>query len=285
MSLQGDPEVLEAFDADLPAEPAFDVSRFRSRVRDIVPAIVLFVVVLALWELAVVVFDIKEFLLPRPSVIVRTLLENWGVIWRAAFATFKEALGGFAVGAAAGALIALGTARWTGFRSGVLPIAIALNSAPIIALAPIMNQWFGLTNPVSKMAVVAIVVFFPVMINTSRGLVEVDPAEVELLESYAAGSSAILRHVRIPSALPYFFAAIKVATVLSVIAAIVAEYFGGPRDVLGVYITQQASLLHIAEAWAAIVVATILGVSLYAAVLVTERLVMPWHVSFREGSG
>ena len=146
-----------------------------------------------------------------------------------------------------------------------------------------MNQWFGLTNPVSKMAVVAVMVFFPVLINTSRGLVEVDAAELELLDSYAATPAEVLRHVRVPSALPFLFAALKVGTVLSVIGAIVAEYFGGPRDVLGVYITQQASLLRIAEAWAAIVVATVLGVVLYATVLALERIVMPWHASFRDG--
>ena len=282
MSLQHDPDVLEAFDADVPGEPQVDVSRVRERLREVAPAIVLFVAALALWELTVIVFDIKEFLLPRPTVILVTLVENWAEIAKAAFATFKEAIGGFVVGAAAGALVALATARWTGFRTGVLPIAIALNSAPIIALAPIMNQWFGLTNPVSKMAVVAIIVFFPVMINTARGLTEVDPAEIELLDSYAASPSEVMRNVRIPSALPFFFAALKVGTVLSVIGAIVAEYFGGPRDVLGVYITQQASLLHIAEAWAAIVVATVLGVAMYTVVLVAERLIMPWHASFRD---
>ncbi len=282
MSLRDDPDVLEAFDADVPGEPQVDVSRLRERLREVAPAIVLFFAALALWELTVIAFGIQEFLLPRPTVIVGTLVDNWTEISKAAFATFEEAVGGFVVGAAAGALVALATARWTGFRTGVLPIAIALNSAPIIALAPIMNQWFGLTNPVSKMAVVAIIVFFPVMINTARGLTEVDPAELELLDSYAASPSEIMRNVRIPSSLPFVFAALKVGTVLSVIGAIVAEYFGGPRDVLGVYITQQASLLHIAEAWAAIVVATVLGVAMYTIVLVAERLIMPWHASFRD---
>ena len=233
------------------------------------------------WEVVVVAFGIREFILPRPSVIVRTLVVEFPVILRAAANTFYEAVVGFVAGSAAGVAVAFATARWAGFRSGVLPIAVAMNSAPIIALAPIMNQWFGLTSPVSKMAVVAIMVLFPVLINTSRGLVEVDDAELELLRSYAAGPRVVLRKVRVPSALPYLFAALKVGTVLSVIGAIVAEYFGGPRDVLGVYITQQASLLHIAEAWAAIVVATVLGVAMYAAVLVAERAIMPWHAAFR----
>jgi NitT/TauT family transport system permease protein len=181
-------------------------------------------------------------------------------------------------------VIAVATARWTGFREGMMPFAIVASSAPIIALAPIMNQWFGLTNMFSKMAVVAVIVFFPVMINTSRGLVEVDPEEIELMRSYAAEPRQLVRKVRIPNALPYLFSALKVATVLSVIGAIVAEYFGGPRERLGVYITQQASLLHTSEAWAAIIVATVLGVGFYTLVLVLERVVMPWHSAFRAGA-
>ncbi len=285
MTTPVDPEVIEAFEGDVPGEPEVDLGRFRDRVRELVPAVVLFVAALVLWELVVIVFGIKQFLLPRPSVIIRTLATNWSEILKVTFATFKEALGGFLIGSVLGSLLALGTARWTGFRAGVMPFSVAANSAPIIALAPIMNQWFGILNPLSNMAVVAVMVFFPVMINTTRGLVEVDAAELELLRSYAATPRETMRHVRIPGALPYLFSALKVGTVLSVIGAIVAEYFGGPRDVLGVYITQQAGLLHIAEAWAAIVVATVLGVAFYSTVVIVERSVMPWHAAFREGTG
>lgn len=281
MSRTDDPDVLEAFEGDIPGEPEVNVGRFRDRVVEIAPAVLIFIGALVVWELVVILFGIQEFLLPRPSVIGTTLAGNWGEILSAAFATFKEALGGFALGATLGAGLALATARWTGFREGAMPFAIAANSAPIIALAPIMNQWFGLTNPFSKMAVVAIIVFFPVMINTTRGLIEVDPAEIELLRSYASTPRQLVLKVRVPNALPYLFSALKVATVLSVIGAIVAEYFGGPRNVLGVYITQQTGLFHFAEAWAAIVVATILGVGFYASVLVAERMLMPWHSAFR----
>jgi len=281
MSQAHDPEVLEAFEGDIPAEPQIEAGRWATRIREIGPAIAIFVGGLVLWELIVIAFGIEEFLLPRPTVIARSLGAEWPDIVKASFATFQEALGGFAIGASLGVALAIATARWTGFREGMMPFAIVANSAPIIALAPIMNQWFGLTNMFSKMAVVAIIVFFPVMINTTRGLVEVDPAEIELLRSYAAPPRQMVQKVRIPNALPYLFSALKVATVLAVIGAIVAEYFGGPRERLGVYITQQASLLHTAEAWAAIIVATVLGVGFYAAVLLAERVVMPWHSAFR----
>jgi NitT/TauT family transport system permease protein len=192
-----------------------------------------------------------------------------------------EALGGLLFGTISGVIIALITVRWAGAREGIMPFAIATNSIPIIALAPILNNMFPITSPVSKMAAVAIVVFFPVMINTARGLIEVDQSELELMRSYAASPREVFARVRIPHALPYFFSALKVATTLSIIVAIVAEYFGGPQDVLGQYIIGKANLFVFPDAWAAIVVAAAIGIALYGLVLVTERLSMPWHVSFR----
>jgi NitT/TauT family transport system permease protein len=163
----------------------------------------------------------------------------------------------------------------------MLPFAIAANSVPIIALAPITNSWFSLTSPLSKVAVVAVVVFFPIMINTARGLVEVDHAEVELMRSFAAKPFTIMRRIRVPNALPYFFSALKVASSLSLIAAIVAEYFGGRQDVLGQYIVNRAQLLQFPDAWAAILVASLMGIAMFTIIAVAERLIMPWHVSFR----
>ena len=114
-------------------------------------------------------------------------------------------LGGLAIGATGGVLVALATARWTATREALLPFAIAANSMPIIAFAPIMNNWFGIDDPFSKMAIVAIMVFFPIMINTVRGLVSVDARALELMRSYAAGEFAVLRKLRVPNALPYLF--------------------------------------------------------------------------------
>jgi NitT/TauT family transport system permease protein len=162
-----------------------------------------------------------------------------------------------------------------------MPFAIAANSTPIIAFAPIMNNWFGLDNPFSKMAIVAIMIFFPMMINTVRGLTSVDPRSLELMRSYAASEFEILFKLRIPNSLPYLFNGFKIAAALSMIGAVVGEYFGGPRIALGVFITQEAALFRFSSAWAAIIVACILGIALYLIILAAERLAMPWHVSFR----
>ena len=275
-----DTDVLSAFEGDVPAGTLTPAALSR-RLRHATPAIVAFVTVIVVWEVLTRALDVQSFVLPKPSKIVERFFATSGQIWGAGWNTLIESLGGLAAGTVLGVLVALATVRWVRVREGLMPFAIAANSVPIIALAPIMNAWFSITSPVSKMAVVAVVVFFPVMINTTRGLIEVDAAEIELLRSYAAAPREMMRKVRIPHALPYFFSAMKVASALAIIAAIVAEYFGGPQDVLGQYIIAKANLFVYPDAWAAILVASIMGIALYSSVLLTERLVMPWHVSFR----
>ncbi len=202
-------------------------------------------------------------------------------ILAASWFTLKEALGGMAMGTVAGIAVALATTRWTASREALLPFAIAANSMPIIAFAPIMNNWFGIDNPFSKMAIVTIMIFFPIMINTVRGLTSVDNRSLELMHSYAASDSEILMKLRIPNALPSLFSGLKVAGALAMIGAIVGEYFGGPRIALGVFITQEAALFRFATAWAAILVACLLGIAIYLVILLAERLALPWHQTFR----
>ena len=273
-------DVLSAFEGDVPVD-----GRTPAAIREFgakhLPALLSFLVVILLWEGLTRLLGIETFVLPKPSEIISSFIETWDVVWGAGFKTLSEALGGFVVGVSAALLTSFAAARWAGFREGMLPVAIAANATPIVALAPIFNNWFSITSPISKMAVVAVVVYFPVMINTTRGLLEVDQAELELMRSVAATPAETMLRVRIPHALPFFFASLKVASALSLIAAIVAEYFGGPQDVLGQYIINRAHLFQFPDAWAAILVASILGVAFYVLILAAERLVMPWHVSFR----
>jgi NitT/TauT family transport system permease protein len=208
------------------------------RLRQYIPAIALFLMALLMWEGAVRLFGIKQFLLPAPTVIGTAFRDNFDRLMHIGWFTTKEALGGFAIGCAVGIVVAFATARWTTASETLLPFAIAANSVPIIAFAPIVNNWFGVDNPLSKMVIVAVIVFFPMMINTVRGLTLVDPAVLALMRSYAATDFAILWKVRLPNALPYMFNAFKVAATLSMIGAVVSEYFGGNRSALGIFITQ-----------------------------------------------
>ena len=255
------------------------------------PTIAVALGVIILWELFVVIFDIQQFLLPKPSAIYSEFMlqvnlwlapDEGSLLFEASGATFWEAFGGFVIGCGSGIMMALITSRWTIISEATMPFAIAANSVPIIAFAPIMNNWFGITNPASKMAIVAIIVFFPTMINTVRGLTLVDASQLELMQSYAAKPSRILFSLRIPNALPFIFSALRVASALSLIGAVVAEFFGGPRATLGVYITQEAGAFDFAKAWTAILMASLIGIGFYLSVLLLERRLMPWHVSFRD---
>lgn len=271
---------IDAFDGDLPmgTRTPFVLG---SKLRAYAPAVVLFVGGILLWEGAVRLFNVEAFVLPAPSVIIESLGSQWPEISAAAGNTMFEAIGGLVAGILLGVVMALNVVRFSGVRDGFMPFAIATNAIPIIALAPILNNMFPITSPVSKMAAVAIVIFFPVIINTSRGLTEVDPDELELMKSLASTPREVFTRVRIPHALPYFFSAVKIATTLSIIVAIVSEYFGGPQDTLGQYIIRKANLFVFPDAWAAILVASAVGIALYGLILGIERLSMPWHVAYR----
>ena len=249
------------------------------RVLDWVPAIAVFAFGIAAWEGLVVVFHVQEFLLPKPSVIATTFWDERGTLWHAGIYTFKEALGGFALGSGLGILAALLFAAYRPLGTAFMPFAVAANAIPIIAFAPIMNDWFGLLNPFSKMAIASVLCFFPVLITTLRGLTSVDPRSIELMRSYAAGRASIFWRVRIPASLPHLFAGLKIASVLSMIGAIVGEYFGGPITALGVTILNASAYSNFPVAWAGIVLASAFGILFYGAVALAERLTTSWDPS------
>ena len=261
------------------------VARWVGRAWFYLPAVVVFVGTIALWEIVVRNVQIRAFPLPAPTQIADALQQNWSAgrwpLSKAATATLFEAIGGLAIGTTAGLGVAFVTARFTTARELLLPLSIGAGAVPIIAFAPLMNNWFGVLNPLSKMMIVAVLVFFPVVINVIRGLTQVDPAALELMRSYASSEWAILRKLRVPNALPYFFTALKVGTTLSLIGAIVGEYFGGSSEVLGRVIVQSASALRFDVTWAAIVLSAATGIVFYLVVVAIERLVIPWHASVR----
>jgi NitT/TauT family transport system permease protein len=283
------------------------------------PALVVFLLVIVLWEWAFHFFEIGSFLLRPPSSIARKFVElcpptsiapgfantvatfvrtvaqpsQWSrlglevygamgdcTLFGRGLYTFIEAAGGFIVGCGLGLLGGLAISRWPSATRLIMPYAIATNSIPIIALSPIMTVWFGIEQG-SKIAIVAIMTFFPMLLSTVRGLNSADRASLDLMRSYAASETEVFFKLRLPTALPFIFNALKVATTLSMIGAVVAEFFGGFTKALGVYIKSEASLLHLDEAWAAIIVACIQGIAFYWIVVLVERLALPWHVAFR----
>jgi len=264
----------------VPVQPrlALGTARFVGRrLRDWVPAAAFLVFGLVAWQVLVSVLSIQRFLLPKPTQIASAFWNERHSLWSAGWFTFQEAVGGFVVGSAVAILVGLVLARWKPLRSAVMPYAIAANAVPIIAFAPITNAWFSPLSKSSKIAIAAVLCFFPVLVNTIRGLTSVRPESIELMRSYAAGEVEIFRRVRVPAALPYIFTALKVASVLAMIGAIVGEYFGGSIEALGVQIKNSASLFQFETAWAAILVACLLGIAFYLAVALAERIVTRWQ--------
>ena len=247
------------------------------RLRSLVPPVGAAIVVLLLWEFLLEALGFAEFLLPRPTTIITAFVQQWPVLQKGILYTGFEALAGFLVGVTLGVIAAFATARWATAREALMPVAIAASSIPIIAMAPISSAWFGVESPLARIFIVTLMVFFPVMVNTVRGLTSVEPSALELMRSYAAGDVDTFRHVRIPNALPFVFTALRIAATLSVIGAVIGEYFGGPRYSLGIYISSEAYLFRYPNAWAGIVCACLIGTAFFAAVLVLERIAIPWH--------
>jgi NitT/TauT family transport system permease protein len=248
---------------------------------DWLPALVVFALVVGLWEGLVRGLHVQQFLLPKPSTIVSVFWTERHVLWPAGWYTFKEALGGFAIGSGAGVVAATVVGRFRTVGKALMPVFVAANAVPIIAFAPIFGAWFNPISAQSKMAIAGVLCFLPVMVNTLRGLQSARPRQVELMRSYAASELEIWRRVRVPTALPFLFTALKVASVLAMIGAIVGEYFGGALNALGVTINSDAQVFRFDAAWAGILVASLLGLALYGAVVVAERLVIRWSPETR----
>ena len=249
--------------------------------REYAPAALVLAAGLLLWEAVVYVFSIEFYLLPAPHVIVQSFRETYPFLLEAGLYTFTEAVAGFALGCGGGILAAMAASNSPGFAGLVLPYAVASASVPIIALAPLAIVWFGVEQG-SKIAIVVLMTFFPTFVSTLRGLMSVAPQSLELMRSYAASERQIFLKIRLPHSLPMIFTALRACATLAMIGAVVSEFFGGPVKSLGVYIKSTASLFQTRQAWSAILVACGLGLLFYFAVVLAERLAMPWHFERQE---
>jgi len=256
-------------------------ARFLAAVRRYLPAILILPSGLILWELGVRVFNIQGFLLPAPSLIGQTFADNWANLVERGLYTFQEALLGYLIGCALGILIGLVLARFATVSAAIMPIAIAVNAVPIIALSPLVRVWFGIGQP-SKIVIVAIMCFFPCLISAVRGLSAASADALDLMRSYATPEIEIFAKLRLPSALPFIFSGLKVCTSLSMIGAVVSEFYGGLMNKsLGTFIANEASQIRFRSSWSGIIVACALGIGFYLVVSLIERVMIPWHVSMR----
>jgi NitT/TauT family transport system permease protein len=239
------------------------------------------ITLLVLWELLVRGLNVSPVILPPPSAIAARLAASWPVLWGDLVQTFfKGALAGFAIGCGAGILTGIVADRFPFLRRGLLPVGNLAAALPIIGMAPIMVMWFGFGWQ-SKAAVVVLLCFFPMLVNTVEGLAAADRAQRDLMRTYAATYWQTLVKLRLPAAAPFIFNGLKICTTLALIGAIVAEFFGSPTLGLGFRISTEVGRLALDMVWAGIAVAALAGSSFYGLVALVERAATFWHPSQR----
>ncbi|TCQ10411.1 NitT/TauT family transport system permease protein [Rhizobium sp. PP-F2F-G36] len=251
-------------------------------IRLVVP--VLFgVSLLVLWEGFVRGFAVPAVLLPPPSMIWTRLISSLPTLWADFRQTFlKSVLTGYVAGCGLGFLVAIAIDRSPFLQKGLLPLGNFVSALPVVGIAPIMVMWFGFDWP-SKVAVVVIMTFFPMLVNTVTGLAAASSMEKDLMQTYAASWFQTLVKLRLPAAWPFIFNALKINSTLALIGAIVAEFFGTPIVGMGFRISTEVGRMNVDMVWAEIAVAALAGSVFYGVVALVERVVTFWHPSVRGG--
>jgi NitT/TauT family transport system permease protein len=239
------------------------------------PPLVFGLAFLMIWEAAVKVFDFQPYFLPAPTSIWTEFRDNTALIWEAARVSGGNALIGLLVGTALGIAMSFLLGRSRLLNDLATPLAIALNAVPIFVLVALFNNMFSITSEVPRRLMVTLVVYFIVLVNVTRGLREVASIQLELMRSYAASDTAILRKVRVPNAVPYLFTALKIAAPAAVITAFVSEYFGGSQNGLGSRIVGSIAISKNATAWAYVLGACLLGLAFFLVAVLVERVATP----------
>ncbi len=237
---------------------------------------------LVFWQLLTQAFEVPRVLLPAPSQVWQALLTSWDTLAVDFVQTVLHAvLVGYAIGCGLGFAVGVLIDRSPFLQRGLLPLSALASTVPLIGVAPIFVMWFGFDWH-SKAAVVAVMTFFPMLVNTLAGLKSAGHMELDLMRSYGAGYWRTLLLLRIPVALPFVFNALKINSTLALIGAIVAEFFGSPISGLGFRISTEAARLNMPVVWAAILVAAVSGSLLFALLAWAERRVTFWHPSVRK---
>lgn len=260
------------------------LSQSRTRAAGFLVPALFGVTILMLWEGMVRGLDINPVLLPPPSAIARTFAANLPILWADLVQTFfKGALTGYVMGCGAAVLTGIAIDRSPFLQRGLLPVGNFMAALPIVGMAPILVMWFGFDWQ-SKAAVVVVMVFFPVLVNTVAGLQATGAMQRDLMHTYAASYPKTLMKLRLPAAMPFIFNGLKIATTLALIGAIVAEFFGSPIKGMGFRISTSVGQLAMDMVWAEIVVAAIVGSGFYGGVALLERRMTFWHPSQRRGA-
>jgi ABC-type nitrate/sulfonate/bicarbonate transport system permease component len=226
------------------------------------------------WEFWVQVRDVPKWQLPAPSAIARELWDSRALLWDNTLITLEEVVIGFAAALAAGVVLAALIAYSRILERSIYPIVIASQTIPIIAVAPLLLIWVGY-GMTPKIIVVALIAFYPIAVNTVDGLKAVDPDMVNMMRTLGASRWQVFTKLQVPTSLPFMFSGIKIGISVSVIAAVIGEWVGASAG-LGYLITYSQPLFLTARVFAAIVVLSVMGMTLFGLAALAERLLLPW---------
>lgn len=241
------------------------------------------VTLLVVWECLTRGFGVPTVLLPPPSMIGERIAGSVPILWADFVQTFlKAVLSGYVMGCGLGFLVAIAIDRSPFLQRGLLPLGNFVSALPIIGIAPIMVMWFGFDWQ-SKAAVVVIMTFFPMLVNTVQGLSSAGAMERDLMRTYASSWGQTLIKLRLPAASPFIFNALKINSTLALIGAIVAEFFGTPIVGMGFRISVEIGRMNVDMVWAEIAVAALAGSAFYGVIALIERSITFWHPSMRGG--
>jgi len=255
----------------------FAASWLRRLLTTVLPAAVGIGLALSAWEAWVRLRQIKVYLVPAPSRVAERLADEPLFFVEEGLKTLEGALLGFALGSFVAILLATVMAQSRYLERGIFPLAILVKVTPIVAIAPLLTIWFGF-GLMPKVFIAGLIVFFPITVNALVGFRSVNPNALALLESLSASRMEVFLRLRLPSSLPYLFAAFRVAIPMSVIGAVVAEWFSGDRG-LGSVIYIANNNLDMPTAFAGISTLALLGVGLFLLMTAIERRVLFWHES------
>ncbi|MEL6966135.1 MAG: ABC transporter permease [Pseudomonadota bacterium] len=248
---------------------------------DLAVPLIFGVTLLVLWEGITRGLDVPRVLLPPPSMIWERILNSTDILWADFQQTIlKAVLAGYILGCGSGFLVALAIDRSPFLKAGLLPLGNFVSALPIIGVAPIMVMWFGFDWQ-SKAAVVVMMTFFPMLVNTVQGLAAADAMQRDLMRTYASSWWNSLTKLRLPAAMPFIFNALKINSTLALIGAIVAEFFGTPIVGMGFRISTEVGRMNVDMVWAEIAVAALAGSAFYGGLALLERWTTFWHPSVR----
>ena len=235
----------------------------------------MFVTMLLVWHFGVVLLGVKEFILPTPLAAVQTLFQA-KFRWPSNFmATFYEVVGGFLVSALIGVILGIAIVWSDWLKRTILPFLVFLNSLPKIAVAPLFMIWFGY-GILPNILIVFLISFFPVVINTSAGLVAVEEDLLDLVRCLHATKWQRMRKIQLPNSLPYVFSGLKIAATTAVTGAIVGEFVASDKGLGSVIIASQTTLAT-PVIFGSLILITIIGMVLFGFVGIMERILMPWE--------